>query len=264
MIPTEKVSGRHNGFYVMRNHRQIMGAERLGFTLDKASGHYANFRAELLFDGKYDEIFKTNVMKNRIILPQALIDLMKDDVDEYRKYCVTQRKKDRPEEKKADENVRKELDSIFKKKNDKKSTPTVLTTKTGIEIKTEKIEGIDDTDETDDKKKINGRGPDKEKRKSRSNKKLVYDFVNFGENGSFFTAHHLGNGKYLIRINCDHKFYDEFARLDRQGMDFMIDILHTFSLASRQELMEQGDDLDVIDELIQTWSNFLRRSLNEN
>jgi hypothetical protein len=84
--------------------------------------------------------------------------------------------------------------------------------------------------------------------------------VNFGEDASFFNAHHQGNGKFLMRINVDHKFYFEFARLDRQGQKFMIDMLHSFALASRQELY--SDDLNQIDELIRTWSNFLRRNLN--
>ena len=88
------------------------------------------------------------------------------------------------------------------------------------------------------------------------------DFVNFGEDASFFMSHHQGNGKFLLRINVDHNFYGEFSRLDRQGQKFIIDLLHSFALASRQELYT--DDLNQIDELVRTWSNFLRRDLNGN
>lgn len=258
--PTEKLNGRNNGFYVMRNHRQIMEAERFDFKIDKYSGWQSNFRAELIFDGKYDEIFKTNVMKNRIIIPQTLTDLMQPDVTEAIKYCKLEKKKTMPEStEELDEDVLKNTKSIVKQKNETKTTPTVLTDKNGNPIKKEKIEGIDDEPEVEDKEKRE-RKKEEKKRKPKTYSKIDVDFVNFGEDSSFFFSHHQGNGKFLIRINVDHNFYREFARLDRQGQKFIIDLLHSFALASRQELY--SDDLNQIDELVRTWSNFLRRDLN--
>lgn len=262
--PSEKLVGLNNGFYVMRNHRQIMEAveaERLGFTgIDKSSSHHINFRAELLFDGKYDEIFKTNVMKNRIILPQSLIDKMQKDVSEAVKYCKTEKAVRNPEkEEEIDDNVIKDTKSIVKKKNEKPTTPTVLTDKYGNKLKKEVVDGRNEDDE-EDKKPSRNREKETEPRKKKTFNKIDVEYVNFGEDASFFTSHHQGNGKFLIRINADHLFYSQYKRFDRNGMEFMIDMLHSFSLASRQELY--SDDLNQIDELIRTWSNFLRRNMN--
>jgi len=259
--PTETLNGRNNGFYVMRNHRQIMEAERFDFTgVDKYSGWLSNFRAELLFDGKFDEVFKTNVMKNRIILPQSLTDLMQPDVSEAVKFCKLEKKKTMPESaEEVDEDVLKDVKSIVKQKNENKKTPTLLTDKNGNPIKKEKIEGVEDEPEVEDKEKRDRKKEEKPRNKKTFNK-IDVDFVRFGEDASFFMAHHQGNGKFLIRINIDHRFYQDFARLDRQGRKFLIDLLHSFALASRQELY--SDDLTQIDELIRTWSNFLRRDLN--
>jgi len=258
--PTEKLNGRSNGFYVMRNHRQIMEAERFDFKIDKYSSWLSNFRAELLFDGKFDEVFKTNVMKSRIIIPQTLTDLMQADVSEAIKFCKMEKKKTMPEStEEIDEDVLKNTKSIVKQKNETKTTPTVLTDKNGNPIKKEKIEGIEDEPEVEDKDKRNRKKEDKP-RKKKTYSKIDVDFVNFGEDSSFFHSHHQGNGKFLLRINVDHNFYREFARLDRQGQKFIIDLLHSFALASRQELY--SDDLNQIDELVRTWSNFLRRDLN--
>jgi len=258
--PTEKLNGRNNGFYVMRNHRQIMEAERFDFIgIDKYSSWHASFRAELIFDGKYDDVFKTNVMKNRIILPQSLTDLMQSDVTEAVKFCKLEKRKTMPEStEEIDEDVLKNTKSIVKQKNEFKNTPTVLTDKNGNPIKKEKIEGIEDEQEIEDKERKERKKEDKP-RKKKSYNKIDVDFVNFGEDASFFNSHHQGNGKFLLRINVDHSFYREFARLDRQGQKFIIDLLHSFALASRQELY--SDDLNQIDELVRTWSNFLRRDL---
>ncbi len=261
VIPSEKVSGRNNGFYVMRNHRQIMSAEKLGFAIDKAAGHLANFRAELLFDGKFDEILKTNVMKSRVILPQSLIDLMKNDVKEAAKYCKSERKKLNPiSEEEVSKEVLDDTKSIVKSKNESKTTPTLSTDKTGKPLKKETVEPVDEDDETKEVKERKERKKEIEPREKKTYKKLEVEYVNFGEDSSFFNSYHQGNGKFLLRINLDHAFYGEFSRLDRQGRRFIIDLLHSFTLASRQELYT--DELTEIEELIHTWSNFLRRDLN--
>jgi len=259
--PTEKLNGRNNGFYIMRNHRQIMEAERFDFSgIDKSSSWLNNFRAELLFDGKFDDVFKTNVMKTRIILPQSLTDVMQKDVTEYVKFCKAEKKKTMPEStEEVSEDTLKDTESIVKKKNENKATPTILTDKNGNPIKKEVIEKEED-DKSDDSEKRN-RKKETKPRNKKTYDKIDVDFVSYGEDASFFTAHHLGNGKFLIRINIDHGFYVEFERLDRHGKKFFINLLHSFSLASRSELY--SDDLTQIEELIRTWSNFLRRELIE-
>ena len=112
----------------------------------------------------------------------------------------------------------------------------------------------DNDDKRNRKKEIN-------KRKKKTFNKIEVDYVHYGEDASFFVALFQGNGKFLIRINCDHGFYGEFERLERQGKNFIISLLHSFALASHTEIY--SEDLNQIDELVRTWSNFLRRDLLE-
>ena len=260
VYPSEKLNGKSNGFYVMRNHRQIMEAERFDFIgIDKYSGWLRSFRAELSFDGKYDEVLKTNVMKTRIILPQSLTDIMQKDVSEYVKYCKNEQKKLNPESiEDVSDDVKKDTESIVKKMNEKKTVPTILTDKKGNPIKKVELDKEPEVKDNDDKR---NRKKEINKRKKKTFNKIEVDYVHYGEDASFFVALFQGNGKFLIRINCDHGFYSEFERLERQGKNFIISLLHSFALASHTEIY--SEDLNQIDELVRTWSNFLRRDLLE-
>lgn len=260
VYPSEKLTARYNGFYVLRNERQIMDSERLDFVgIDKAGGHHSNFRAELLFDGKFDHIFKTNVMKNRIIMPQQLTDTMQPDVSNYVKFSKETRQKNEPPQEAVSDDVMKDVDSIVNKKNKSLTTPTLTRDKKGNLIKKEELV-------VDLPPKINGdkkpRKKEENPRKPKSRYKIDVDFYNGTEQGSFFIPRHMGSGKYLIRINSDHGFYKEFETLTRQGREFIINILHSFALGAHSEIYTA--DLDTIDELINTWSSFLRRDLKNN
>lgn len=257
---SEKLNGRSNGFYVLRNQRQIMEAERLDFAgIDKASGHHVNFRAELLYDGKYDHIFKTNVMKNKIVMPQQLTDKMQPDVSNYVKYAKEERQKNEPLSENVSDEVLKNAKSIEDTKNKSLTTPTLIRDKNGNLIKKAKDVVLDAPSESESKRP---RRPEDNPRKQRTLHKINIDFIHNGESGSFFIARHLGGGKYLLRINIDHEFYKEYEKLTRQGQAFMLNILHSYALAAHSEIYTEN--LDTIDELINTWSNFLRRNLKNS
>lgn len=257
---SERLNGRTNGFYVLRNQRQIMEGERLDFVgIDKASGHHSNFRAELLYDGKYDHIFKTNVMKNRIVMPQQLTDKMQADVSNYAKFSKEERQKNEPISEDASEEVLKNAKSIEENKNKSLTTPTLIRDKNGNLIKKADDIVLDEPSEPENKRT---RKPEEKPRKQRTLHKINIGFIHNGENGSFFIARHLGSGKYLLRINVDHEFYKEYEKLTRQGQAFMLNILHSYALAAHSEIYTEN--LDAIDELINTWSNFLRRDLKNS
>lgn len=257
--PSEKITGRFNGFYVIRNNRQIMEAEKLGFNgIDKSSGHHANFRAELIFDGKYDHIFKTPIQKNGVILPQALIDKMQPDVSNYVKFSKDERHKNNPIENNASEEVKKDLKSIEDRKNKSLTTPTLTRDKHGNVINKEDV----DLNEKEEDTIKRNRKKEEEPRKKKTRHKIKIDLINDGETGRFFIPRHLGGGKYLIRINVDHDFYKEFEKLNRQGRQLLIDLFHSYALAAHSEIYTE--DLDTIDELIITWSNFLRRDIKNS
>lgn len=258
--PTEKLNARSCGFYVLRNQRQVMEGERLDFRgIDKSSGHHVQFRAELLYDGKYDHIFKTNVMKNRIVMPQALTDKMQSDVSNYANFAKENRIANEPLGDDASEEVLKNAKSIEEAKNKSLSTPTLIRDKNGNLIQKAQDIVLDEPEEPEIKR------PRKQEDKPRKPKvlhKINIDFIHNSENGSFFIARHLGGGKYLIRINLDHEFYKDYEKLTRHGQGFILNILHSYALAAHSEIY--SENLETIDELINTWSNFLRRNLKNS
>lgn len=257
------ISPRTSGFYIMRNHREIMSAEKLGFTMiSKITGFNSNFRAEFLFDGKYDEILKTNIMKNAIIPPQSLLDKMTKDVRDAIKQCQDEMERN-PKEKKSKvedfEEVNKDIASIAKEINDNKNTPTILTDKNGNPIKKEEVEELPEP--LKDPKEPRDRKEETEPRQPKVPKKITIELVSYGKDSSFFISHHLGNGKYLFRINIDHGFFNEYKSLNRHGKKLIIDLLYSFTIASRNEIY--SEDLSQIEELIFSWSTYLRRILKD-
>ena len=66
----------NNGFYVVRNGRQIMEAQTFGIVPRHHS--YSHFRAELSFSGELDELFHVDVKKQTIQPDDRLIERLKD------------------------------------------------------------------------------------------------------------------------------------------------------------------------------------------
>mgnify|MGYP003137065800 CR=1 FL=1 len=72
------ITSRNSGFYVIRNNREIMGAQNFGFY--KTHGDYAHFRAELCFDGTMDSVFHTNISKMSIHMEQQIKDRLREEI----------------------------------------------------------------------------------------------------------------------------------------------------------------------------------------
>ena len=66
---------QNSGFYVLRNHREIVEAETFDFY--KKHPDFSHFRAELAFDGTIDAAFHTDVKKMSIHPPQSFLDKLR-------------------------------------------------------------------------------------------------------------------------------------------------------------------------------------------
>jgi hypothetical protein len=75
------IDPRHSGFYVMRNHRQIMEAQTFG--LYQHHHTYSRFRAELSFDGSEDEDFHVDIMKSSILPNDQMLEHIRVIVSKY-------------------------------------------------------------------------------------------------------------------------------------------------------------------------------------
>lgn len=69
------ITPQNSGFYVLRNNREIIGAE--AFEFYKKHPDYSHFRAELLFDGSLDGTFHTDVKKMSINPSQSFLDKLR-------------------------------------------------------------------------------------------------------------------------------------------------------------------------------------------
>jgi hypothetical protein len=69
------IIAQNSGFYVLRNNRQIMEAQKFDFY--KEHPDYTHFRAELLFDGSLDKYFHTDVKKMSINPSQSFLDKLR-------------------------------------------------------------------------------------------------------------------------------------------------------------------------------------------
>jgi glutaredoxin len=256
--PSLNITPRNNSFYVMRNRRQIMESTKLGFRgLSKMSSDHSSFRAELLFDGKFDEVMCTNIMKTLIVPPQSLYDQMQKDVTLFASRSKTIRKATYPDPVNVDKEIQEETQRIIKEMNESKNTPTIVIDKNGVPLKKTNINIPIEEPKVEPTSEIKrNRKKETEPREKKEYDKVEVGFVNFGEDSSFFVSEYRGNGKFRIGINADHFAYNEYARLDRQGRKYICALLHSFTLAAGQEI--QNDETD---ELVHTWSNFLRREL---
>jgi len=66
------ITPQRSGFYIVRNRREIMGAQTFGFY--KHHHSYSHFRAELSFTGELDHDFHVDVKKSSILPNDQMLD----------------------------------------------------------------------------------------------------------------------------------------------------------------------------------------------
>jgi len=230
-----KVNGRNmrnQGFYVLRNNRQIIRASSLDGVFTRHPS-LNGFRAELFFGSEYDEFFDVSLQKKEIVLPQGLSDKIQSLVEPILKSIkATDTLEDRRREESVnDEDLKNTIDRIKKNINDK-----------GSKIRPEGV-----MSEKDKREKVEREKREKESKKDNepkrqypqgTNKKSLnifdYGFESQGEKGDICRYVNQGNGVISVKVNIDHIFYQEvFLPSNDDVKNNLMSLL--FSLGRAQE-----------------------------
>jgi len=249
----------NSGFYIMRNNRQIQRGRWLftansqqNIKLRHSTGN--RFRAELSFNSDDDDVFRTDTKKMTINAPQSVIDKIDNEVGSYLRGVQkmhSHKVSDMPED-----IVKKNLEFISQKKNNKISTPTVLKNKEGKEI--ESVAPEIETKDTQIKRKEHNRN---------KNKKFDFEIDSLGEYGPFYLIEKMGIKKYVLHFNRDHIFYQKLQLLDEENgnivIPIVVDVLHSQALTLYSELYDiYGGETKVqlIEEFLVKFSEILKKN----
>ena len=233
-----KITIKDQGFYVIRNNREIAAGEDLGIYTRHAEA--TRFRCELSYTGDLDEEFGINFMKHNVNLSQALSDKIKAKVaplinfiqnDGRRKAQVSKSEKVEHDEA---ENIIKRKGSLLRSKtnwNEKHKKPTP-------KPKPDK-EPKDDPEE--DKKKRDRKNIRKVQVGNRVRPAEIRE-ADLGEFSPLFDCFFEGN-KIVIRWNIRHPFHAQLiARYGKEkNVTTPIDLL-IYSLS--HEILSLDDDDD--------------------
>ena len=260
MFNMRHTSPMNSGFYLMRNNRQIQRATWDMFKTktdeDTKVRHQTGnqFRAELFFNSDCDDIFKTDVTKRRIVLPQEVIDKINTEVWTYLR--GVQKIHSRGYNNKSKDEIKKDLVHIARKMNKKVNTPTVTRNKDDVEIKPTVLPVTPKNTGTEKKEHSRGK-----------NKKIEFGLFAGESRGSFITVNKEGLKKYVIKFNTNHAFYDKFDELDRNAKEVAVYLLHSVALTLYSELYDtyldgEGKTL-LIEEFLDKMSDYLRKDFTE-
>lgn len=234
------VSYMDQGFYVVRNNREIAGAKILGSM--KRHPEANRFRCEISYSGDLDDQFGINFTKNELNVCQALLDKIEAKVKPFYTLIENNAKRNKEVEnaEKVDHN---DAESVISKRksllktqigwNEKHKKPAP---KPNDEDKTE-----DETEDEDDKKK------QKKVRKNikhiqPGNRAMGADIseADLGEFGPMFECYFEGN-KIVIHWNIRHPFHSKVIAKYSGDKNVITPIdLMIYSLA--QEYLTISDD----------------------
>lgn len=230
----------NQGFYVMRNERELFDGSNLGiFTKD---AHYNRFRAEIYFSGTLDKLVGVHFTKRGISIDQALLDKLK----EFTKSQIRQIKKladsERP---KKEKNVsHNDSEKIISKKSKLllKPPPQINSRKpkTDKKVKTQKT--VEKTNEfiTDKLRSI-----------------CQFEERAMDKVGPLYSPSLVGR-KVIITWNTDHPFYKLIIEKKEDktfvtSLDFLI-----YSLASAELKAINDENVTLLEEIRQDMSHNLK------
>lgn len=222
----------NQGFYLLRNNRQIARAETLGIFPKHNS--YNRFRAEIYFPASLDKLMGVTFTKNGISI-KTLDETLKNWIDHHvqpQLLAIKQQTgKDRAKE--VEESV------------DHESSETVFKLKSKL---------LPDTLPQDSE-------PDEDWRKKHK-AEASWSKKNMGRLGPIFEFENIGR-KVKIVYNTEHPFYQNvFAEVsDNKDLTNAIDFL-TYSIAAGLSRISSPKNEDVIDTFLDTFSDSLRTLLN--
>ena len=229
----------NQGFYVMRNERELFGGSNLGlFTKD---AHLNRFRSEIYFSGTLDKLVGVHFTKRGISIDQALLDKLK----EYTRSQITQIQKIADSERPKSEKIISHNDS--EKLISKKSKLLLKPPYEPEKRNTNKKERETETQQKKVKVSVSDRLRSICKFEERSMDKV----------GPLYSPSMLGM-KVVITWNSDHPFYKLI--IDRKedktfvtSLDFLI-----YSLASAELKAINEENVSLLEEIRQDMSHNLK------
>jgi Histidine kinase-, DNA gyrase B-, and HSP90-like ATPase len=232
----------NQGFYVMRNNREMMDGE----TLELFSKHndFNRMRIELAFSGKLDKLMGVNFTKKNLSLEQSMEDKLKNyfvgQIATIRKRCRRENTTDTPEEISS---IHSDVANEIRKKSKLLMTPSAPK-----EIRSKNDEKAHEGELRDASGKSRNPSPDRQQQGG-----FVADgefkSAAMGAHGVIYEADQIGR-KIVITYNSDHPFYSRFileqGRNDKRivaGVDYLI-----YSLACAE--LKQNNEDEAVNELI--------------
>jgi hypothetical protein len=248
----QQPSLQSQGFYVLRNNREIASGEKI---IEKYTKHndFNRFRGEIFFTGRLDSCMGVNFTKRKLDITQSMHDqletYLKDQLESVRKAIKRDRVSSAEE---TQESFRESETVIEQKKNlliKKKQTEEEIK-KEVEDLKKKQPTKTPEQIEQEQKKFLDEAGKPKD---------VHFDLTNMGKTGPFFDTEKLGR-TLIIKFNVDHpfyyKFYNEKDKSTQNAINFMI---YSLVLAKRHLNDEQVSMMEQIEVL---WSTNLRSLLD--
>lgn len=229
---------RTQGFYLMRNNREIIEAVTLGLFTKHNS--YNRLRIELSFSGQLDNLMGINFMKRNVEIEQSLLDKLsnyfKGQITTIKKSIERDKTTETPDEVK---DIHSDVSQEIRKKSKLLMTPKAPKELRNSSVHTEKEVAVNKVTDSI-------RNPSPERQQSGGfAADAEFSSRSMGSHGALFEADQKGR-TVIVTYNSDHPFYSRFilenGRSDKRivaGVDYLI-----YSLACA-ELLQNNDDDDV-------------------
>jgi Histidine kinase-, DNA gyrase B-, and HSP90-like ATPase len=224
---------QHQGFYVLRNNRQIYRAQTLGFFTKH--NDFNRMRGEIFFPGNLDKLVGIEFTKRQVTFDQSIQDKLSEHL---KGQCRTIKRRMSGRESMRTTPEHQQFHEQASKAITEKSR-LLITPKAVVEKRSAKT-----------KKGVNGRSPERDPQQERRNfqkaQKVHADLrcqflhQQLGPNGQIFECD-LEGRTVIIRWNVDHPFFRRFV-VDNQddgrlvtAVDFLVYSMACAELRARDE-----------------------------
>jgi hypothetical protein len=229
------------GFYVLRNNREIAEAQTLG--LFNRHSEFNLFRAELHVPATLDDVLGVNFTKREVKPNQAFLDKLRQVTAGQLKTIRRQRWKERvATDEKA--NQHHEAARLITAKSHLLVKPKAIVEKRGPRTKDDQTER--QSKDSADKTRKNFR----QTQLTATDLRVRFEQVSLGEGGQIFEAYQEGR-TIIVQWNIDHPFYQRFV-IENEGDDGLITAIDFFIWAwASAELMmyEDGKIAELLDQM---------------
>lgn len=230
----------NQGFYVLRNNREIAEAQTLG--LFTRHSEFNLFRAEVFVPATLDHVIGVNFTKREVKPNQAFTDKLRQVAGGQLKTIRAQRWKKRVKDEKT--NQHDEAARLITAKSHLLVKPKAEIEKRGPRDPSAMRDGKDA-----DKPTGTTRKNLKRTRLTEADLRCKFEQVSLGEGGQIFEAYQEGR-TIIVRWNVDHPFYQRFV-LQNDGDDGLITAIDFFvwAWASAELMVYEDGNAEMLDQM---------------